>query len=98
MTPSQHLEPGSDQKGNNHQKEEKWSKPKFSKNIEKLSRALTAVLRHNAVKLGLKMRPDGDVQVKDLLKLQQISQKLGRMNGKDEPLGVLQEIVGNCKK
>ena len=78
--------------------EEKWSQPKLSRNSEKLSRALTAVLRHNAVKLGLKIRPDGYIQVDDLLKSKQISQELGRMNVKDEPLKVLQDIVGNCQK
>ena len=78
--------------------EEKGLQPKLSRKSEKLSRALIAVLRHNAVKLGLKMRPDGYTRVDDLLKLQQITQELRRMNVKDEPLKVLQEIVGSCQK
>merc|ERR1719471_63609 len=55
---------------------------------ESASRALTSILRHNAIKRGLQVRPDGFVKVNDLLKLRGIQSSLKE----------LQQITAECDK
>jgi len=62
---------------------------KGKKMLNRASRALTAILRHNALDRGLQVRPDGYVQVSDLLKLSAFRQLT---------LEDLQEIESSCEK
>lgn len=57
--------------------------------LNKPSRALSAILRHNALDRGLQIRPDGYVKVTDLLKLSALRQLT---------LEDLQEIESSCEK
>eukprot|EP00466_Bigelowiella_natans_P007428 jgi/Bigna1/143663/aug1.80_g18371 len=61
---------------------------------ERLSRALTRVLRHKALDYGLKMTPDGYVKLGDLLKISVFDQ----FTEDDKKIEKIQEIVRNCKK
>jgi len=74
---------------NRGKKRAKVPQGRGKKMLNKASRSLSHILRHNALDRGLRVRPDGYVKVNDLLKLSALRQLT---------LEDLQEIESSCEK